>query len=77
MPILDIIVETTNFEQVFNLQGFESELKNILPKEDKILSANVLNRFANKIYSKKNEIPNNKFAYQALLSQAPAAFKFL
>lgn len=71
-PILDIIVETTDFEQVSSLQGFETELRNILPKEDKILSANVLTRFANKIYSKKNEIPNNKFAYQALLSQAPA-----
>lgn len=70
-PILDILINAPEFNDLKQIKQFETNLTKSLNSSQKFLSANKIVSFANKVYSKNDTIPPNLFAYRALLSQAP------
>lgn len=74
-PLVDIIFQTKDYNDIKELDlleqkllaEFEMENKN----EIKLISSSKIVRFANSIYAKSEALPENQFAFQALLSQAP------
>jgi len=74
-PLVEIVLEYKgdSYDELLLIDKGEQELQRKLGKS--LLSANSLVRVANLQYTGMNELPSNKFAYHALRSQVPEAFR--
>ncbi len=78
LPLLDIHVHGDNLltsKKLQEISDFEKALSNSLPSKFKIVSPNAIVMEANTQYTGSKKLPDNKIAYDALLSRVPRYFR--